>query len=365
MIIEVIRHTDHLKQFEPMWNKSIECLNFDSLFVTYEWIYVWAKHFANDDNLFIVVAYEDEMLLGIFPLLRKTQTFAGVSYTSFQSMTNYESPRYNVVYQSPEILQAMLSYLNTHWPWDLIDLHFIPADELNYPVLREFKGSLFKKMIIISESESAFVAINTTWDNYLKTLPKKIKKNLRYFEDRLKREGGFEILTHNESYHLDKLLMEAFEIDNKSWRNSTGTSILASPGFKNFYIDLGVHLSRLSRFELHFLSFNHKKIAFDYCVSYKNRYYVLKTAFDQDYALNSPGRILKKKILQGVFDKHSYDSYDFVGSMTSWKKEWTSDSEKLNNIKLFSNTFKARALFYFYFLKQKVKKLVYHFKRSN
>lgn len=355
MMIEVISHIEKLKQFEPFWNKGIENSNFDSLFVTFEWIYVWAKHFANPDNLFIVVAHNDDTLFGVLPLLRTTKTIAGISYNVLQSMTNYESPRYNFVHQSPEILQAMLTYLNTQWHWDVMDLHFIPADEQHYPAITNLKGKCFKQMFIYPESESAFVAIQNTWDNYLNSLPKKIKKNLRYFEERLIREGGFEILTHTEPENLDEYLMEAFEIDNKSWRTHTGTTIFTLPGYKDFYTELAMNLCPLTRFELHFLHFNQQKVAFDYCVHYKNRYYVLKTAFNMDYSLNSPGRILKKKVLQRIFERQSFVSYDFVGIKDSWKKEWTSDFEKLNNIKLFSNTLKARLLYNLYLSKQTLK----------
>ncbi|MEJ2362837.1 MAG: hypothetical protein P8Z75_15745, partial [Gammaproteobacteria bacterium] len=48
------------------------------------------------------------------------------------------------------------------------------------------------------------------------------------------------------------------------------------------------------------------------------------------------GRVLRKKILRGLFEEGTYKIYDLLGAREDWKTEWTSDTHTLLHIHIYT-----------------------------
>jgi hypothetical protein len=96
-------------------------------------------------------------------------------------------------------------------------------------------------------------------------------------------------------------------------------------------------MSCIGRFQLHFLNFNGEKIAFDYCLPYKDHFNVLKTGYNPAFSKNSPGRVLHLKVLRNLYEKGTFKVYDLLGNCDAWKKEWTDQTLPLLRVRLYNH----------------------------
>lgn len=336
MKIEIIRDMEGLKSLEAGWNDLVEGSNFDYAFSTFEWFYSFVIGFGKNKNLCVVTANENGKLLGIMPLFLGKRSVGGLKATVLTSITNLDTPRYSFLYKDDNVLKEMLRFLNSNISWDFMDLEYVPSNCEFLGTINGLSGKHFYSLLDNCQMESCYVKVTGSWEDYLKGLHKKLRRNLNYYEERLKKEGGFDVQMVSAGEDLEKHVLEAFDIEKKSWKGAKGTSILDAEGYKDFYLNLALSAGKKGWFELYFLVFKGERIAFDYCFRYKDRFNVLKTGYDPAYSKNSPGRVLKKKILQRLFEEKTIGVFDFGGSKDTWKTEWTPDSQALHKVVIFN-----------------------------
>jgi CelD/BcsL family acetyltransferase involved in cellulose biosynthesis len=184
--------------------------------------------------------------------------------------------------------------------------------------------------------ESPYVTISGSWESYLSRRDKKVRRNFDYFEKKIHREGKVELVKIEGGADLSSHIADALEIEKSSWKGEEATAIVNSDDERDFYMDLAHRMSAQGRFALYFLLFNGEKIAFDYCLKYRDQFYVLKTGYNPAHAKNSPGRVLRLKILRNLHQEGIYKHYDLLGSFEKWKTEWTDSAERLCRVTVFN-----------------------------
>ncbi len=339
MEIEVVRDLQQLAPLETAWNEAVEASGFDSVFLTHEWFYAWAKSFAPVGALNIVIAREEGRICGIMPLLRERRRSGPLELTVLRSMSNLQTYKYNFVLpreSGQEVFESMLHLLRRICNWDLMELDYLPDDAQVVTFVRQMRGKrLFGARDEVG-MESPYVAIEGTWEDYFDARDKKVRKNWDYFERRLQKEGSVGLIEIADGQGLDQAVLDALEIEKSSWKGDHGTAISASAAETRFYLDLAQAMSRRQNFRLYFLALDGKKIAFDYCLSYKQSFNVLKTGYDPAFSKNSPGRVLHKTVLRGLYRDGGYSIYDLLGARDAWKEEWTQTVQTLLRLRLYN-----------------------------
>lgn len=339
MLIDVIRDLNGLASLRDSWNQAVEASIFDSVFQTHEWFYSWAKVFSTPENMYVVVAYEDGKLVGVMPLKIERICSPVGTWTVLRSMTNTHTYKYSIIVSKErgvEVLDEMFKYINKDVPWTLMQLDHIPASTLCVPMLACLKGRGFFNIRVNIGMASPYVSMEGSWDSYFAGRDKRVRKNWQNFERRADREGSSRIVSICGGDGLEEDVHAAFEIERSSWKGVAGSAIAMSEAVSGFYLELARRMSQIGRFQLNFLSFNDEKIAFDYCLPYKDHYNVLKTGYNPSFSKNSPGRVLHIKVVRDLYDKGAFKVYDLLGSSDPWKKEWTDLAEPLVQVWLYN-----------------------------
>jgi len=339
MQVEVIRDLEQLASLRDAWDKAVENSNFDSVFVTHAWFYCWAKHFASNQTLYIVIARDGDRILGIMPLLLERHRYHFWSRTVLRSMTNLQSYKYNLIFsktRSAEILAAMFDHLNGELPWNTMQLDFVADPVEIVSLLQAMQGRAYFRMRTEFHMDSPYIRISGTWSDYLAQRNKNVKKNLSYFERKLEKEGTTEVYSVHAGNLLRTDVACALSIERSSWKGDRGTAIANSEVETNFYYELGELMSIGGKFGLYFLEINGERIAFDYCLTHNDHFNVLKTGYNPAYSKSSPGRVLRKKVLQELFDDDRYTIYDLLGAREPWKQEWSDRAQTLLHIHIYN-----------------------------
>ena len=340
MQIDVIRDIVQLAPLRDAWNQAVANSNFDSVFVSHEWFYSWAKNFISNNSLYVVIARDGDTLLGIMPLVIERRRRGIWTETLLRSMSNMQTYKYNFIVAqdgAEAILAAMFQRVNQDLAWTSMILEFVPAPAANVSLLTGIQGKSFYRMRTDFHMQSPYVTVAGSWEDYLNRRDKKVKKNLEYFERKLGKEGTAEIVSISDGDNLDQHIEIALAIEKASWKGEQGSAIANSQADSGFYLDLARSMSACGKFGLHFLSFNGDKIAFDYCLMHKDQFNVLKTGYDPAYAKSSPGRVLRKKMLRSLFENGSFQIYDLLGASDTWKAEWTDETQTLLHLHIYNH----------------------------
>mgnify|MGYP000498213716 CR=1 FL=1 len=69
-----------------VWNSILKKSGSDSIFFTFEWLYKWWEHFGQGKKIFILLAQDEDEVIGIAPLMigkRKILRYLPVREVSF------------------------------------------------------------------------------------------------------------------------------------------------------------------------------------------------------------------------------------------------------------------------------------------
>jgi CelD/BcsL family acetyltransferase involved in cellulose biosynthesis len=338
----VITNIQDFLILKDKWNKAVESSEFDSIFLTHEWFYNFIKAFHSFDNLIIAIVYDQDDMVGIFPLIKKKMKF---NFTFLCSISNVHTPIFSFVIKSgyEYICEKALLLLKKQYHWDVIVLEHV----CEMHMCNLLKGLNDCKTIthrIYKMSKRVGIKIETDWDKYYKTqFSKKLRKNIEYSI----RKANSEFVVEEENICgpqlIDTYLQEAFEIENSGWKGENNSSILKDEKSKAFYTDLAISMNERGNYLLKFLNFNNERIAFDYYLIDKKKYYLLKIGFKDAYKKYSPGHILRVKALKEVFEGNNV-FYDFLGDNDLYKIKMANTEYQLFGLYLFNNTMGSRIL---------------------
>ncbi|MDP8222774.1 MAG: GNAT family N-acetyltransferase [Candidatus Lernaella stagnicola] len=199
--LRTVSDRDGLQQLQEPWEALSAAGAGDALFSSYAWNATWWKHYAELGQLHIVVAEDEQRVVGIMPLFLATRTFGEVEIdmigerkmpvpgkgTKVRVLAYLGSGEICSDFLQPlvlpgreeEIVDAMLGHLKNSGGFDVIDLCDMPAESPVAPAVgkslaRHFGGARRRFRYVAPYAE-----LMGGYDAYLQTLSKKGRFNAR------------------------------------------------------------------------------------------------------------------------------------------------------------------------------------------
>ena len=349
MDVEILRGLSAFDRLENEWNRTLVDSDFNSAFGTFQWFGAFARHFASPGSVVLVTARRNGRLEAILPLIHEKRRKGPVSASTLRSMTNLQTGKYGFLLprtDAASFLGPMLEGISQEIPWSLMELSFVPEsarwpDSLlraEHPEVAGVRRSI--------QMESPFLPLEGSWEEYLSSRKKKVRRNWRYFEKKLREAGDLEFESVEGGKELEEAVRDAFRIEQASWKGDRGTAIANSEEEASFFLELAHRAAEAGQLRLFFLKLDGQRIAFDYCLQHGGRFNVLKTGYDPSFSKLSPGRILRVFAVRELFGDPNQRLYDFLGARDGWKEEWTDDNaEPLLRLLLYRNQPASRAVY--------------------
>jgi CelD/BcsL family acetyltransferase involved in cellulose biosynthesis len=186
--------------------------------------------------------------------------------------------------------------------------------------------TVFKKV-----SSSPFLRINTDWENFLRSKSKHFREEQKRKVNKMRKAGQVDFVKVSHPGQIHEVMQDILSIERNSWKEKEGTSFTAVPGLREFYLDVAETFARKHCLCIYLVYFNSVPIAHLFGIEYENRYYALKTSYDESYKEFSPGVFLFTHALQDIFES-GLKELDFLGVESRWKNEIASDTRHLVNI---------------------------------
>src|SRR3990172_7965435 len=195
-----VRVATTLEQFEKLssvWNDLLKGTSSNHLFLTWEWLYTWAKHYLDDDRLFILLGYEGDHLVGIAPLYIRKETHFGLlrfRRAVFLGTGEACSAYLDVIVPDRKrgaVLPALISYLyrEAGGEWDILSLSELPAESSTLDYCYRMMGEAGKVIEITDQTCYPIIPLGKEVGDFLCGISGNERYNLRRKRDHLDEAG--------------------------------------------------------------------------------------------------------------------------------------------------------------------------------
>ncbi len=321
-------------------------------FLDYHWISNWLQHFARGNPLNIYLAQnEANETLGIFPLIAAKDVLLGVKSNILSFPANSHSFRTDLLTrqdQRAELFTAWFNHVKATQKFDYLKFKEFLYDPKFFAVLKE-RGIPFT---LEEKKQPPYLNIKENWETYFKARRGHFRRNLRRRIRNAQKEFGavtYRVFNGSNS-ELEGWISAGLTLEASGWKGKKGSAILNSEEVKKFYLDVAQNFNARKMLHLGAVYFGERMVAFNFSLIYRDVFYLLKIAYDENVPRYSPGQIMMFHLLQWVFGQ-GLQSFDFLGPSMPWKLEWTEDFHEHYTLLFYGPTFKGR---YLYFINSKI-----------
>jgi CelD/BcsL family acetyltransferase involved in cellulose biosynthesis len=311
------RYADH---WNSLWQRSEVTVST----VRAELLAQWVERFAPQRRFQALVVEQQGRFLAALPLVdRSLGGVLDVGGLPSNEWTHGGDLLLDPSENGGEALDALVQSL-TCLPWKLLCLDAVALESTRWQMftdaVRRAGGS--------SQSNKRFavamVPLQEDWPSYRGTLSAghrhKMEKQLR----RLRLEGPAE-LDVTADFTADRareLIEQGFDVEDRSWKGTTATSVMKSPGMLDFYVRQSQQLAQCGHLRISRLQHNRRTIAFQYGWAAKGVYHAYKIGYDPTFARFSPGQLLFYLLIKHFHENTEVRAINGMGPVDTATSKW-------------------------------------------
>jgi len=290
------------------WTDLSHKLNWDSVFVLPRWLKVWWQAFGGDFELYLFEVKEDKNIIGIAPLQVKEgkASFIGSAdvcdYMDFVVAPGREL----------EFFTAVLDKLKKDGIKELF-LESLRHDSKVLTCLVDLAKDKGYEVTLTRENVSLDLDLPSTWEEYLRTLsPKQRRETGRRFR-RLEEEGdiNYRVIENAEP----KVLEIFFKLMRVSRKDKAA---FMTARMESFFRSLAETMAEAKLLRFGILEISGKPVAAVMCFDYNNKVYLYNSGYDPEYGYLSVGLLSKLLSIKDGIER-GRKCYDFLKGPEEYK----------------------------------------------
>ena len=335
--VRVVRDDREFESLRETWDGLLQKSADNHIYLTYEWLFTWWQHYSEGRKLNILLVEDEGTVLGIVPLMESTY---GKGPLKFRVLETIAAPDCDyggaiLTERQEEAVDALLAHLEARLKGGrFLRLPQVPQESQFLGLVKRRLAALPAKLVWHERVQTTcpYIALPATWQEYLGTLRRKRRGNLRRALESLKREHQVEFRESAAGDSLAEPVAELFELQRKRWHSlNLRKGMYSDPRARAFYLDAARALGERGWLCLSMLSVDGRAASAVYGLRYGQRFYYTVTAFDPDCAEYSIGHLhiqylVEKAIADGLKE------FDFLIGDEPYKRLWGRSSR--NNVEL-------------------------------
>jgi len=293
---------------DSSWNDLSHKLNWDSVFVLPRWLKVWWQVFGGGSESYLFEVKQDKNIIGIAPLMVKASKASFIGSADVCDYMDF------VVAPGKELefFTAVLDKLKKDRIKQL-SLESLRHDSTVMTCLVDLAKDKGYAVTLTRENVSLDLDLPSTWEEYLRTLsPKQRRETGRRFR-RLEEEGdiNYRVVEEAEPEVLDiflKLLRVSRE-DKASFM---------TPRMESFFRSLAETMAEAKLLRFGILEISGKPVAAVMCFDYNNKVYLYNSGYEPEYGYLSVGLMSKLLSIKDSIER-GRKCYDFLKGPEEYK----------------------------------------------
>jgi CelD/BcsL family acetyltransferase involved in cellulose biosynthesis len=299
-----------LEEITPAWRDLLDRTGNRWPFLQPAWLEVWHRMQAQNTDLLLVAVWDGSNLAGLMPLLVNDGdlVLAGdpeiCDYMDLPALPGLHAA----------VLEAGLRYLRQR-PWRHLAFWGLRADS---PTLKALTEIVDNELSLTIEHEAVCprVTLPDTWDEYLLTLSKKDRHELRRKIRRMTESGD----TAREYALADPgevatAMPDFFRMHRES---RSDKAAFMSSEMERFFTEMAVTLAADDLIRLYFLEIDERRVAALLTFNCGDELWLYNSGFDPSFASASVGLVSKAIVLRQAIEDGK-KCYDFLRGAEPYK----------------------------------------------
>jgi CelD/BcsL family acetyltransferase involved in cellulose biosynthesis len=291
-------------EWTDLWQRSGSVTSFQRP----EWLISWVEAFGPSE-LCVVEARHDNRLVGLAPMFIYKRATAGVLAPIGAGITDYldwlVDPDYGF-----DSIDEMFRELNRH-DWQVMELLDLPSGS---PLLH---AGTFRDSEPCDTCPAVRIAAGSAFNQIV---PRAQRRNLRTAQNRISREGTWQIETAN-SDTLSDFLNTLIRLHRARWTQMRESGVLADPKVQQFHHRAAPRLLNCGVLRFYGLRFQGRLIAVLQTFVEDNAVYCYMQGFDPAYVDFSPGVLVLEAVMRDAI-REGRPVVDFLRGREPYKYSW-------------------------------------------
>jgi len=322
--IKEINEYNQFLDLRETWNNALKKSRDNNIFLTWEWLSTWWKHYGKESHLMILLAEEQNKIIAIAPLMHSVYRVFGFKLRKIEFIGASKHSDYSnfiLTEKKTECLKLFINYLNDYpLKWNCLEFRGIPKTAESLNSLR----MIGKDLYTFEERPCnicPYIPLPNSFEVFYKELDRKMRKELRRCLRRLAEKCEVEFTRYDDIELLQDGMEALFELHQKRWRTKGLLGSFADPTFRNFLLDIAKCFTNNGWLNLSILTANSKPIASLFSFEYNERFYCYNLGFDPAYSKYSVGSLLFLRLIEDCIRK-GLKEFDFLRGAEAYKTRW-------------------------------------------
>ena len=340
--VETICDVGAFEGLRPEWEELVMASDRGCVFLTWEWLYTWWKHLAEDRRLFILAVRSGIELIAIAPFCLRPRSLARgrlLPDLEFLGSGFVGSDYLDVIVRSGSDAEACHA-LASHLADASLSIKWTNVKKNDNVIGRVF-ARLSQKGWNTAETTTnvcPFIPLTgSTWDSYLSSLSAEHRYNFNRKLRRLNRDYDVrfeQVRTEEECRESIDVLIEQH---NTRWIARGGSDAFHTAELVGFHREFTQVALKRGWLRLYVLRLNEKPAANLYGLMYRDTFYFYQSSFDAAHAQNSVGLITMGLAIKNAMGEGA-DEYDLLHGNESYKSHWSRQSRELVRLEGFCSS---------------------------
>lgn len=331
---EIITEESKFFELQGIWNPLLQESSANTIFLTFEWLATWWRHFHHGNRLFIIVVKSGGRIVGLAPFVIKIQEgFRRLSPIGGRT-ADYADFIIAKDQNREAVLERIFDIALQEKSWDIGRLDGLPEDS---PNLTSLKAVLSRRSYFRPTwrqyDNAPYILIDQNWESYWESLRQSPKKNSKQMLRMLTREKGGGI------YHEPKDLAEVdFYIEELVRQHlvrrkevTRTLSVFENKMMIEFYKDIARQLFTLGWLRMPILLVQGEVGAISLDFEYAAKYFYYMPTFNPTFGRYSIGRMLLLNNIKSAFDR-GLKEFDFMLGNEPYKLDYNPKIRKLYKV---------------------------------
>jgi len=301
--VEIVTDESGFRSLKPIWNSLLQRSGADTVFLTFEWLSTWWRHFGPGNEMRIVLVRDQQHIVGIAPLMiRRRDGFRQFAGIGARTADYKDFIIANDIDEAP-VVKAIFGGINSSRDWDFVRLEGLREDV--YSLTGKLSSCVPKHLQPnwIKAEVCPYISIDKPWDAYWNSLGGRLRNDSQRKLRMLNREQGPVTFVHaSHGADVDHYLSKLIALHLIRRKEVTKTySVFEDTRAVAFYNDLAEELSALGWLRLSALLVGGEVAAVHLGFEYGGTFSYYMPTFDDSFSRYFVGRSLLLEMIRDAF----------------------------------------------------------------
>lgn len=341
MHTSLLARYDDLENIRDEWSDLLARSENATIFQTPEWVLPLMRH-AGVRHPCAIAVRNDSRLVAFAPLETTPVRMMPV-LRSLQFVVSSASDYNDVVLEASQS-GAALDAVAAAWEGLAagglgIDLHQIPKSS---PTLAWWSARQHNSLEgrVVDGRPCYVIRLPSTWEEFRRTLGKKLRSNIGYYERLIRRNYEVGLSTLNKA-ELDEGFAALYRLHSRRWTSKGRPGIYADPRAREMHREVGALFAEKDWLRFYALRLNGEIQALLLCFAYRRTLYYYQGGFEPSLTHYSPGTVLTAYAIRDAIGS-GCENFNFLRGDETYKSRWTAEAEGTSRLLLWGRLRSSR-----------------------